>query len=46
MIDAKLKGEGIELVSERGQDDRLLFYLPRDSFREICQRLMRRAGQC
>ena len=46
MIDAKLKGEGIELVSERGQDDRLLFYLPRDSFGEICQRLMRRAGQC
>ena len=45
MIDAKLKGEGIELVSERGQDDRLLYYAARQ-FGEICQRLMRRAGQC
>ena len=26
---------GNEMVNERSQDDRLLFYLPRDSFREI-----------
>ena len=30
---------GNELVSERSQDDRLLFYLPRDSFREIAPAL-------
>jgi AraC-like DNA-binding protein len=30
---------GNEMVSERRQDDRLLFYLPRDSFREIAPTL-------
>jgi AraC-binding-like domain len=30
---------GDEWVSERSQDDRLLFYLPRDSFREIAPTL-------
>ena len=30
---------GNEMVSERSQDDRLLFYLPRDSFREIAPTL-------
>jgi AraC-binding-like domain len=30
---------GNEMVSERSRDDRLLFYLPRDSFREIAPTL-------